>query len=202
MTPDDIPLVWRNCLSQFQQSDPTAILAGGSLRDAYCGKIHKDLDFFLTDDIHPSKIVDDYFPAVYGVSARRMKHLPLFPREISTARDAYRNVKYVKSVYELSWHDLNINVIVCEKYPSITEFLESFDFGICQIAYDGKQVICTNAFYWDFKYKLFTMMHGTSFEKSKERFARISKRYEGWQMAMSDVAVVEATKLKFGIRDN
>ena len=100
---------------------------------------------------------------------------------------------------EYEYRDEVINLIYC-RAPYILPFIEDFDFGICQIAFDGQEIITSQAFLWDVKHSVFTLRHGLSYEKSKERYERISQRYPGWQMKLSDKAVVEATKIKGGIK--
>lgn len=191
MTRDDVPMVWRNMLSHIQQQDSKAILAGGAMRDLWCGKIHKDLDFFTTRIINVP--FDTEWRGGYKEQARR--------KETSTARDAYKGAKYILNVDTMVWHGLDINIIYCAAPCNTLDLISSFDFGICQIAYDGKQIITTEAFHHDVSYQMFTMVHGKRYEKSKERFARISQRYQGWTLAVSEKAVVDATKVKFGIKE-
>jgi hypothetical protein len=116
----------------------------------------------------------------------------------SGLREYKGSMNSIRAVDEGKWNGEDVNVVECKPWPSPAEMLEEFDFGICQIAFDGKEIITTPAFHWDYKHGLFTMVHGRRYEKSKERFERINQRY-GWKMAMSDRALVDAIKIKWKI---
>jgi hypothetical protein len=104
-------------------------------------------------------------------------------------------------VEDYLWGKIPVNIVYStyKLYPTLLKLLETFDFGINQIAYDGKSVIRTRAFDWDFKYGVFTLQYGKTWEKAKERHARISQRYQGWQFRWTEKALIEAYKVKFGI---
>ena len=182
MTSDDIPSHWRKFLAKAQEEDPKALLAGGCIRDTWCGKHHKDLDLFVTKQISYSGELDkDYM----GNWKSRITE--------SGLREYKECTKSIRGVTEGKWNGEDINIVTFTPWSSPAEMLEEFDFGICQIAYDGKEIITTPAFHWDYKHGVFTMMHGRRYEKSKGRFERINQRY-GWKMAMSDKALVDAIK--------
>ena len=86
-------------------------------------------------------------------------------------------MKYVLGV--LTRYDKNPpqNLIIYDGAQSYSDLLESFDFGICQIGYDGQNLFVTSAFLWDFKYGVFTMRHTDRRDRSLSRYARINRRY-------------------------
>lgn len=179
----DIPKEWQFLLTAIQKQDPKAIIAGGCLRDLWCGKPHKDVDIFVFQPVNLEKM---------GV-----KSVP--EEEINKS---YKEQIGVRNIIGASEHDYLghlINMIWCANDDHTPlQFIESFDFGICQIAWTGTELITSPAFLWDFKYGIFTMTHGRSYEKSKQRYERINQRYD-WPMHMSDTALVEAYRAKWKI---
>lgn len=119
----EIPQEWKNALNEVRENFPDAIIAGGALRDLYCNKEIKDLDFFA----HPTQ---SEMPIMWSGSDMD-----------------YDGMQYVLAV--CSRHDKSPpqNLIIYDNAPSTAALLESFDFGICQIGYDGYNILVTSAFF-------------------------------------------------------
>lgn len=163
MTKDDIPQEWRVLLAELQQNDPTAVLAGGAIRDLYCGVSPKDLDFFTK----------------WNKDLIFFQSLPI----IRSSDINYEGMMFVDAIVSIDKGPLPINIIIGSGYNTTTELIETFDFGICQIAFDGKNIIKTPAFDWDFKYGLFTLrMTLRQNKRSLQRFERISPRYPNFKI--------------------
>jgi hypothetical protein len=152
LTPSNliIPDEWCRKLNELQELDPEAILAGGAIRDLYCGVKVKDLDFFTT-------------------------HIPSWPKQKGESDIDYEGMQYVNAVLSFNW-ELPLNVILINKVSNL-DLLHSFDFGLCQIGFDGKSIIKTDAFLWDFKYNLMTLRHTERYPRSIRRYCRWSDRY-------------------------
>jgi hypothetical protein len=182
MTGLTIPDSWCLLLKELQQNDPTAILAGGAIRDLYCGrKPIKDLDFFCKD-------TSACFDNKEWISGGR-------PIE-------YTGMEYVCGI---AWFPnakpLPCNVIYGEEYESTTQLLESFDFGLCQIAFDGLNIIKTWAFDWDWKHAVMTMRltarHAGRRDLSLKRFERWREKYPEFSL----VEVIETAPEKKSLDD-
>jgi hypothetical protein len=152
-----IPQEWKDELAKLREVCPSAIIAGGCLRDLYCGRAPKDIDFF-------------------ALPPEREMPFPWVGSDMD-----YEGMEYVLAV--LTRHDKAppLNLIFYDGADSVNELLESFDFGLCQIAFDGFNTLVTPAFLWDFKYGVFTMRHTDRIERSKLRYERINQRY-GWPL--------------------
>ena len=148
----EIPNEWCEILAETQKHDPKAIIGGGAIRDKFIGHEPKDLDLFV---FSPPSIPD------FGMSELGFD---------------YEGMKYVLSVNKYSTNPLPINVIGIEKNVEVIGLLNSFDFGICQIAFDGKRIIRTPAFDWDFKHSIMTMYHVDRYSRSIDRYCRIGRR--------------------------
>lgn len=160
----DIPDQWHNTLVKFQEVDPLAMIAGGALRDLSLGRLPKDLDIFT-------------------------RVLPL--QDWETSDIDYEGMKYVEAVVTYaSGLDIPVNVILHEPC-SPQEMLESFDFGICQIGYNGKEMLFTPAYNWDMKYGVMTMRHTDRYPRSIKRYARWLDRYD-WEMRIPQLDSKEA----------
>lgn len=156
-----IPREWLSYLQEIRRYCPSAIIAGGALRDLYCGKEVKDIDFFA---LPPSDVL---------------------PLEWSGSDMDYEGMKYVVAVLTRRKDDVMQNLILYDAAESVNELLSSFDFGICQIGFDGFNTLVTSAFLWDFKHGVFTMRHTDRIDRSKLRYERINQRY-GWPLIVEE----------------
>lgn len=145
-----IPQAWCDALAECQLKDPTAIIAGGCLRDLYFGKESKDVDIFTGQ--FPDWIIAD------------------------EGHFDYKGMQYVLGVADYRRDDIKYNVIITEPVaPNV--LIETFDLGFCQIAFDGTNLIKSRAFLWDAKYGVITLRHIDRYSRSIRRYARINERY-------------------------
>lgn len=146
-----IPDFWHDALVDLQKTDPKAILAGGCIRDLWYGVEPKDLDFFTAGP----------FPSWFDPQDSGMD---------------YDGMQYVVAVGGYKIESRDVNVVQVEDIEPIA-ILETFDLGFCQIGYDGKSIIRTPAFDWDFKYNIITLRQINRYRRSIRRYARINQRY-------------------------
>ncbi len=162
-----IPTKWQDALLELQTQDPTAIIAGGAIRDIFCGRQVKDVDFFCAN--HAA-----HFSNKFGAS---------------TTKD-YKGMQYVLGIVDYAPDgDVPFSIIYHDSPDNMT-LLSSFDFGLCQIGWNGKELIKTPAFDWDFKYGVMTLRRGDRHQRAIERYERINKKY-GWPMVIGEGVVVD-----------
>lgn len=170
---NDIPPAWRSCLTGLQQFWPDAVLAGGALRDRDNGVKPKDLDFFIPAHRGGMEDVAD----VYNV-------LKKAGWEVNKA-DAYDYARPgVIGLVEIKHVGCPPIQLVVGKWDT-AKIEEHFDFGICQIVFDGREVRQTLAYRADQIRKCFTYLgRAEDIGRSVDRFARIKPRYPGWLFAL------------------
>ena len=132
----------RSLLSEIKNCASFAVIAGGYLRDKYYGVAIKDIDVFTSADLDVRKLkagfsewsVDSNTPSVDDTDDLAM---------------------YVKEGNEFTVYNLShptrtpIQVIASDAYTTMMSVLGGFDFGFCQIAFDGSNVLVTDAFWKD-----------------------------------------------------
>ena len=72
----------------------------------------------------------------------------------------------------------------------VERIIDRFDFGLCQISYDGKTVHCTAAYCVDKQVQQFTMLKPSRdgfapIEASLKRWNRLRAKYPGWSFVLS-----------------
>lgn len=164
----EIPDDWCAALVKLKAFDPDAFIAGGAIRDLYFGVAPKDVDFFST-------------------------RIPDWTGAIESTFD-YQGMLHVLDVFEYERKPINFNLILMHEGISCVKMISTFDFGICQIAFDGTNIITTPNFLWDAKHSLFTLRQTDRYKRSIKRFCRISQRYPDWNIAIPQLDPPEVTK--------
>lgn len=114
-----------------------ATIAGGYLRDSYYRVPHKDIDIFTSSDLDVEKLKKTF-------SGWTVEELD------SDEDEKYDAMSSEFSVVNLTHPNYDpIQIMRSDTYNSVSSVLEKFDFGFCQIAFDGCNVLVTDAFWSD-----------------------------------------------------
>jgi hypothetical protein len=168
-----IPSTWKQLLADIQKVAPEAVLAGGALRDLDHGLPAKDLDVFIA--------------AGSGNEAEGLNELmgghPMTDPEIQMYPDNMPEIQLVAD------HDPER-----EKFNNLTglplqfiyinwqthNIIKRFDYGLCQIMYDGRELRTSEQYDTDKQEKTMTLLrcdNEFALGRSVERFARWKPRY-------------------------
>lgn len=149
-----------------------AVIAGGCLRDADNDRTINDIDVFVG-----SNHAGNAYAALLDEGYVRTK----------TLDEAYMTLdSSVKccSYFERK-HSLPVNVIEVYGRNDLEAQLERFDFGICAIGWDGKNLIKSQRYQIDQQNQTFTLRRRqTELQRdySLQRFDRLSRKYPGWRI--------------------
>jgi hypothetical protein len=179
-----IPVAWKKVLSDLQTVHPSAILAGGCLRDTICDAPVKDVDIFISDvgaidtqDVAKkiAKLFDvevvgantaiikgdyirlehDFKEKKAGLAAKYRKVDPRYiNQETNTAQAALQS--YITLIYDMKYNGMLYQLIFVEMDP--VPFVEmDFDFGLCKVYFDGNELTITDEFWYDYENKQLTI---------------------------------------------
>lgn len=140
----------------------SAVIAGGAVRDSLFGKPVKDIDIFV------SKEQAHFITEVFSVE----KNLYC----------GYINIPDVDGVFDIpvTHTELPVQIITMDEGMSPADRLHTFDFGFCQVAYDGKNIITTENFLNDYKNNTITLVYCENqheYDRSMRRFERLKEKY-------------------------
>jgi hypothetical protein len=181
---EDIPASWRTTLDNIRFHLRDAVLAGGALRDRDNGRPVKDLDVFVGGETERDlfairqKLVDAGF-ACEEIDTERM--YPIGEHEVVGffgVRDPSVHLTGVPDAIQL----------IVVRWPT-DQIVRRFDFGICQIAFDGTEVIRTAAYHTDKAERTFRICRQREdfeLEASVKRYARLLAKYEGWDFSLGE----------------
>lgn len=165
-----------------QRVAPDAILAGGALRDFINGAPIKDLDIFVGPCSEGVTNLLENLNGTYGVEGKTT--VPYFIAERMNKQDVHACYEHIIMG---AWV---VNTVVLSRPMTIAEKLNRFDFGICQVGFDGTDVWATPAFHQDRMNQTFTLVRCDSerdYRRSMARFDRLVQKYPDWQLVLTGV---------------
>ena len=155
-----IPYEWRTIFDRVFQIDSHAVVAGGAIRDLDHNIPIRDLDIFIRDKFS------------YEVTEKFNKKSAWTFSEVKKETDP----KYKHIVKSLT---VNINktivnlVFLDNKNPEV--YWKHFDYGLCQIMFDGSSVWYSDNYIKDRDRKTLTICGQID---NREQFGRTLERYE------------------------
>lgn len=172
-----IPDSWGALVRSIREVCPSAVLAGGALRDLDNGRDVKDLDIFI-EVAGEAQAVDALAALEAGLVTQTVHYEPsdltYYPQD--------QNLEVIL-VAELLDHDIPIQLIFV-RWPT-ARIVERFDYGICQIAYDGVELTKGPNYDQDKADQVFALRRdrptAISMRGSVKRYARLTaEKYAGW----------------------
>lgn len=183
-----IPNSWHAVLARIHTIAPEALLAGGALRDLDNNRPVKDLDVFVNDRTDFNILtaaLSEFYPD--RVSFKDYQHTSVYHENDNTVASV--------SLYEGSLlPPLNVIGVYGDINP-MGRFAR-FDFGLCQIAFNGQHMIETEAYRHDRANRLLTMIRCESlpaFQRSLVRYHRLTGKYVDWPLVIPTKYVRYAT---------
>jgi hypothetical protein len=193
-----IPADWQAVLQKIQTVYPSAIIAGGALRDLYHGKPVKDVDIFISVNEWDDEVIEsgrdefDNFEDFLSEQAQvykeqvkitkalglkdliKIKFASLYGRDGNLPRD-------VMAVYRYRFNDLPYEIIFVkqeEVYKNpVQNTISWFDLSICQIGYDGVNIYSTNAYLETTRTKVIRIMNVNRKDRQANRMDRMLSKY-------------------------
>ena len=177
----ELPEQWQEVIRRIRGVAPSAVIAGGALRDLDNGREVKDIDVFFTGDLE--------WPHIMG----RLEELGLFTYRSScggsymdgAADEIDGTATYVSIDGDLP--ELNLIQLSKDFNPALV--IDRCDFGLCQIGYDLRGVVKTPQYEYDKANQCFTLTRAESVEgvrRSLKRFERLQRKYEGWKLVVPE----------------
>ncbi len=182
LKPSDIPKSWVKELQRLQSIHRNVVLAGGALRDLDLGLPVKDLDFFVSagnesealalakqmgaKEVENWEELDEEDRRCYPDSMREIIHVADLKKQVDG--------KTVQLVF-VNWVVWNI--------------IERFDYGLCQIMFDGTKVKVTKAYSEGKADKVLKVVRAdtpAALSSSVKRFCRWQDKFPGydWQLGV------------------
>lgn len=202
-----LPKEWRNLLQALQENGaPDAVIAGGALRDTFNKAAVRDVDIFIPGENSTRKnrkLLKKAFAAanlpvkqqmIEHETYRNMAIFSQFPDPtVATEPQPASWFGGRKNKITESWkviaNKIEYNIIFVYKplaphaqSPApffALRLIESFDFGLCQIACNGRMILQTDAYNNDVKNKRITLVRSPT---NTEHLGRIVNKYHDWEL--------------------
>jgi hypothetical protein len=218
---DQIPDEWKAVLKGFQTAgkSPEALLAGGALRDLFNGRAVKDVDIFMRRPafgMSEQKVISRAFAAA-GVKLENSEFsMKEYPERFRSGK--IKNVFGETTAWTLVSQDskTEYNVIfmtsgfadimrksAARGYANREDILmlSLFDVGLCQIGFDGEEIVRTKAYVVDAANKTLTLLRPK--DTTVDHLERLTEKYKDFEpdAALRDfLQSARAPKKKYGLR--
>ena len=174
-------------LLKIKKEIPSAIIAGGAIRDLYHNKFINDIDIYVPNipDLTDS---EDFWRNVFDIkedgmySTDHIKHLG------EEDDESYEEKNHIGLVWEMSSGKFLYNIIVVDLEP-IEYVIRFFDIGLCKAYCDGTRIRLTADFMHDSQFKRLTIvgesMPQTEFNHMMEyHIQKLQKKYPGYTLVI------------------
>lgn len=180
MNSTDIPPEWEEIRAMVALACGPTVIVGGALRDLDNGRPVKDLDLFV---LMPPILVEAFDPGFYENQLRRtvpgLEVIQQLPGSYCDFRD---EVFHVITCRILDFpHDVQV---IFAKLDTAMQAIDRVDFGLCQIGWDGSNLIMTAAYLRDRDNQQFSLYRAPSahhLRRSIDRHKRFQAKYPGWR---------------------
>lgn len=181
MLSTDVPVVWEQLRALIAAACGPTVLVGGALRDLDNGRPIKDLDFFVLVD--PLSMLA-WDPSFYEAQLRSTIPGLEVVQQLQTDYADFRDEVFHVTTCRVPDIPEEIQVIFAHLVAPI-DAVRRVDFGLCQIGWDGTEVIKTPEYLDDQRNARFTLLTGATGyqrDRSVRRHERFRQKYVGWPM--------------------
>lgn len=176
ITANDIPLDVCGILSRIQSIAPLAVIGGGALRDADNDRPVKDLDIFI-----PCRGEADAVDIMFSLG--KLDFAVSYEQSQESMYPEDQNLEVV-AVAEMGITAAGTPIQLIFTNHGFTKQSDRFDYGICQIEFDGKELYRSEAYLEDQQRKVFRLARDRetpmAMRGSIHRYARLVQKYPEW----------------------
>lgn len=176
----EVPAPWQAALAAIQTVCPEAVIGGGCLRDLDNGREVKDIDIFVYGDKEAS--LRGLNLRLFGMTG--IEHVgDIDPKGMYPVGDGNDVVGF----FEIETTDVALPVQIIMVSHDTARICDRFDYGICRISFDGNALTRTPEYEQDKIDQVFKLRRkrtDAELVASVHRYARLSKKYEGWKFAL------------------
>jgi len=168
-----IPQEWVDMLHKVQGELPSAVIAGGALRDLWHGKPIKDVDIFIPIKAE-SVDLDAIERKVLSIHPYAELILTsMYGQKGNTATPGFRNIFVI---WRMEVQGTIYELIFIEEQPG-ENMIDVFDISICQIAFDGHEIHITDEFYRSVKDGVIRVCNTNRADRQVKRLKRVMDKY-------------------------
>lgn len=180
----NIPTLWADLLARIQTLVPTAVLAGGALRDLDNGRPVKDLDVFVPAGTCMFEMEARVYATHRGISAICNGDY------IDSACEVERTTTFAgRFDFDTLETPPDLNIICLRTGCDVQLIADRVDFGLCQISWNGRYLYHSAEYEVDKANHTLTLTRVDSadgFERSMKRYERLAQKYVGWKLVIPE----------------
>ena len=175
-----IPQEWQDVLKQVQEVFPSAIIAGGALRDLMHGKPIKDVDIFVPVHLDYCGNLYIVYEAMWNAFAG--ENIIVYPNSQYSVYKPEEADRDLYAIFKLN-RTYKYDLILCT--PEAAN-ITTFDINICQITYDGKITRFTGAYAYGFLTRTLKVMNVNRTDRNQKRIERMLDKYPNFKVEQNN----------------
>lgn len=176
--PMPVPPLWTEVLELIRQDYPSAIIAGGALRDLYHGIEIKDVDIFIPVDALWSWSVAKFTRD--SAFIRRYPDVSLhtgMDSEPEYKSEDEQSERVLYGIVKFNLQNVRFELIVTNHNAAD---VNQFDINLCQIQFDGTEVTATEPFFFGSQNKVLKVCNVNREDRQQSRLERLAAKYPGF----------------------
>jgi hypothetical protein len=188
----EIPDEWKSALGDIRKVFPTAVIAGGALRDLVMGEHPSDIDIFVWADEYKKP----FTTLPYQDDLRQYAFRP-FDSDLTNYDMNFGDVVEVFNGNNFSI-SCAVQLILLRGPVTVSSVAERCDFGICRIAWDGFALFVHQDFIHDYTHQVLTLRKCSYITSHHRRLLRFLSRpgFAGWKYHAPEIDQLEAEDKK------
>lgn len=179
-----VPADWQALIRAIRAVCPSAVLAGGALRDLLLDRPIKDLDVFIEAGSmqRAEEAMADLQARGFAITFEPGE-LTAYPEDQNLEVVAVADLTPPKACMAYAGLQPLPVQLIFTNWPS-ANIMDRFDYGICQVVYDGEEITFGPHFNSDRVGEVFRLRRDRptpiSMRGSVHRYARLLAKYPGW----------------------
>jgi hypothetical protein len=172
MNINQIPQVWIDMLRKVQGELPSAVIAGGALRDLWHNKPIKDVDIFIpmkSDEVDLDAIEAKVL-AIYPYS--ELVLTSMYGQKGDVATPGFRNIF---AIWRMEVDGVIYELIFIEDMGE--NMIDVFDISICQISFDGEMLHTSKEFMRSIGDGVIRVCNTNRADRQVKRLRRVMDKY-------------------------
>lgn len=178
--PFAIPSEWRDVLREVQEVFPSAVIAGGALRDSMWDKPVKDVDILVPVTFDYIGSLDAAYEAVWNMFSGQDIVLDSQSQYgVKCKEDEDRDLY---AIFKLT-RGYKYDIILCT--PDAAR-IETFDINICQISYDARKLLFTGDYAHGFLTRQIKVVNVNRTDRNAARVQRLLEKYPNFTVEQTN----------------
>lgn len=178
-----VPSKWTEVLKKIQEVFPSAVIAGGAIRDLYHNREPKDVDVFIPVTLEEFELkfgTGEMYDMLNGLNPLWHCLAASIYGQSTIPEEHNKGFREIYSIYQVTVDDMPYELIFIRKEEH--NIMQDFDINICQCTYDGKRVTLSNNFLEGVLTKTIKVCNVNRKDRQAKRLQRMTDKFPEYKI--------------------